>query len=128
MATIYRDNYVAPAAKGTGAGAATIPLTAADHGKLYTNKGATGTVTFQLPALADVPAGWFVEIYAMTAAQNVTVTAPTGKLVAFNNAAATSLTFSASSAIIGNSARIVSTGAEYLAITSMPVSANETIA
>ena len=73
---------------------ASYTIVPTDHGKLFTNKGAAGAVTFTLPAIANVQAGWFVDFYAAVAAQNMAVTAPSGKLVAFNNIAATTATWS----------------------------------
>ncbi len=72
-------------------------VTAADNGTLFTTQGAAGAVVFTLPTLA---AGLRFQ-FASEAAGAMTVTAASGKLVAFNNAAATSLAASTSSEIIG---------------------------
>ncbi len=100
MADIYKDNSPLSAAK-----TANYQVIPSDIGKVLTNSGASGAVTFTLPALADVWQGWNVEIF-IVADQAVTITAPTGKLVAFNNAAATSLAFSTLSEKIGAGAKV----------------------
>ena len=84
-----------------------------DAGTLFTNRGAAGAVTFTLPAAAAAP-GIEYE-FAVFADQNVTVAAPAGTLVAFNNAAATSIAFSTVAERRGNPIRVVSDGTSWLA-------------
>lgn len=79
---------------------ASYSLLKTDHDKWFTNTGAAGAVVFTLPAIADVNDGWLTDFF-VTADQNLTITAPAGKLVAFNNAAATSLAFSTVAERIG---------------------------
>lgn len=95
-----------------------------DEDKLFTNTGAGGAVTFTLPPIADVVDGWSVSFMA-TAGQAITVAAPSGLLVTFNNAAATSIAFSTASEIIGSGVHVVySSGlGKYIA---MPVLGSET--
>src|SRR5512146_3553250 len=92
-------------------------LSAKDNMKRFTNAGASGAVNFPLPPLAEVVDGWEAEFFVV-AGQSVTITAPSGKLVAFNNAAATSIAFSTASEKIGGYVRVVYDGqaAKYLAI------------
>jgi hypothetical protein len=83
-----------------------------DNGKLFTNQGASGAVNFTLPAVAQgLKFAFFVE-----ANQNLTVTAPAGKLVAFNNATATSISFSTSSEKVGAMVEVYANadGTKYL--------------
>lgn len=88
-------------------------VTAADSGKVFTTLGAAGAVNFTLPAVAD---GAGCEWRFMAAvAQNMVITAPADKLVTFNDAAATSLTFSQSGEIIGTGVTIVGDGSFYYA-------------
>lgn len=82
---------------------ANYTLTAADVGKCFTNTGAAGAVVFTLPTAAP---GYVFEFF-VTANQTVTITAPSGKLIAFNNAAATSAAWSTSNEKIGQSARVI---------------------
>lgn len=84
----------------TVAKTADYTVLAADNGTLFTNQGAAGAVVFTLPALADITVGWSASFF-IEADQTVTVAAPSGKLVAFNNAARTSIAFSTSSEKIG---------------------------
>lgn len=78
-------------------------VVAGDAGTLFTNTGAAGAVVFTLPALA---AGLGPFEFLVTANQNVTVAAPAGKLVTFNNAAATSVAFSTAGQKIGGRVRV----------------------
>jgi len=96
-------------------------LTAADVGGLFTTTGATGTVTFTLPAVATSTGYWYD--FMNTVGQTMTVTAPANKLVAFNNATATSITFSTASELIGSGVRVVCDGAKWIA---MPILGSET--
>ena len=100
MADIYKDNSPLSAAK-----TANYQVVPSDSGKVLTNGGASGAVTFTLPALADVWQGWNTKFFVVVD-QTLTVTAPSGKLVAFNNAAATSLAFSTASEKIGGGVEI----------------------
>lgn len=84
----------------TVAKTADYTVLAADNGTLFTNQAAAGAVVFTLPALADITVGWSASFFVETD-QSVTVTAPSGKLVAFNNATRTSIAFSTSSEKIG---------------------------
>jgi len=71
-------------------------LTQADIGGIFTNRGAGGAVNFTLPAPAAALNGAYYDFFVV-ADQSVTLTAPSGKLVVFNNAAATSAALSTSS-------------------------------
>lgn len=95
---------------------ASYTLKVNDNNKRFTNSGAGGAVTFTLPAIADVYDGWSATFFVV-ADQTVTVTAPSGKLVAFNNAAATSIAFSTASEKIGGGVTITydAQAAKYLA-------------
>lgn len=59
-------------------------------GNVFTNRGATGAVTFTLPAPVAQLAGVSYDFYGV-ADQNLIVSAGAGKGVAFNNAACASL-------------------------------------
>jgi hypothetical protein len=73
-------------------------LVPSDNGSLFTNVGASGSVTFTLPTLSQNYRFGFLVV----ADQTVTITAPAANtVVAFNNATATSLAFSTASHRIG---------------------------
>ena len=82
------------------ANSGSVTVVAADNNKVYSTLGGTGATTFTLPALASVWSGWRCVFYNEVG-QNMAVTAPSGKLVTFNNATATSATFSTSGNLIG---------------------------
>lgn len=121
-----KDGVVVSAgnAKSVSVKAASYTLLASDGGKFFTTTGASGTVTFTLPAIADVYDGW-TATFMNVVGQTMAVAAPSGKLVAFNNASATSITYSTSSELIGSGVTIVydATLAKYIA---MPVLGSET--
>jgi hypothetical protein len=110
---LAQDQWLAPTAK-----TASYYIKKDDCGALFTNKGAAGAVTFYLPPIAEISAGWSVRFF-VAAGQNLIVTAPSGKLIAFNNAAATSIAFQQASELIGNSLEIIYDGALYMAIVNM---------
>lgn len=92
--SIYREFW-----KGV-AKTASYALKVTDNCIRFSNFGAAGAVTFTLPPIADVVDGWTAEFFVVVD-QNVTITAPAGKLAAFNNAAATSIAFSTVAERIG---------------------------
>lgn len=87
-----------------------------DNDTHFTTTGAGGAVNFTLPACAVGNRFRFTNV----ANQNMTITAAAGKLVAFNNAAATSLAFSTVNQKIGATVEIVAdeTGTKWIALTS----------
>lgn len=82
--------------------AADYTVVADDNGTLFTTLGAAAAVNFTLPTLAR---GLEFEFYNEVN-QNMTITAAAGTLVAFNNAAATSIAFSTLSEKIGGKIKI----------------------
>jgi hypothetical protein len=79
---------------------ANYTVVSADNGTLFTNTGATGAVTFTLPAVATSEGQSFE--FLATVAQNVEVASAEGTNIVWDgNAGRSSLTFSTSSHIIG---------------------------
>lgn len=97
--------------------AANYTATAADNGKLFA---ITSAATITLPAIADVADGWTCRVYGAVDG-TWAVTAPSGKLICFNNVAATTITFSTSGEKAGTCVEIVYLGttAKYIAIVSL---------
>lgn len=85
---------------------------AAESGYLFTNTGATESVTFTLPAVATSTGLTYK--FLLTADATATITAPTDKLVAFADPAATSLSFSESGLIVGNAVEVVCDGSKWI--------------
>lgn len=109
MATIYKDNYQPIAAK-----TAAYTLVPGDVGKLFTNRGASGAVTFTLPKTGDVSAGWWAEFFVV-ADQTITVASNEGdNMILFNDAAADSLAFSTASEKVGGGLKVVFDGTSWL--------------
>lgn len=89
-------------------------VTTADSGVLFTNRGATGAVNFTLPATAY--RGFRVGFY-VAADQDVTVTAGTADtMVAFNDAAADSVSFSTASEKVGGMFEVIGDGTGWLVL------------
>lgn len=103
---------------------ASYTCTVADAGTWFNTKGAAGTVVFTLPAVAT-SAGVHYRFQA-AANQVVTVTAPAGTLVTYNNAAATSV--STGTVNIGHGFELVCDGSFWYAAPLMYVTANTTVA
>lgn len=89
-------------------------IKAGDFGAIFTNEGATGAVTFTLPAAASTTVGSWVEVFVV-ADQNVTVaTATTDTLAVDGDAAADSIAWSTSSHKIGNGATFINSGSVWM--------------
>lgn len=89
-------------------------LAAADLNKVHTTRGATGTVTFTLPAAASNAGAW-VEFYNV-ADQDMTVAGQDEELVCFNDLTADSITFSTSGEKIGGGFRAVCDGTSWIVV------------
>lgn len=98
--------------------------TIGDNGAWFNTKGAGGTVVFTLPAVATSAGVGYR--FTAAAAQVMTITAPAGKLVTYNNAAATSV--STGTVHIGHGFELLCDGAFWYAAPLMYVTANTTVA
>lgn len=109
-------NGVGTGKRITLAKTADYTVLAADNGTLFTTQGAAGAVNFTLPALASITPGWEATFFNEVG-QNMVITAPADKLVTFNDATATSITFSTAGELIGAAVRIVANAdaTKYLA-------------
>ena len=92
---------------------ANYTLTQSDWGCIFTNRGATGAITFTLPAVSGTPAGAYATFFVV-ADQTVTVAGTAGELVTFNDAAANSVAFSTASEKIGAGVTVVCDGTSWL--------------
>ena len=79
---------------------------------IYTNRGATGTVTFTLPA--DAPTGWFCEVSVIADYTVAVATATTDTLIAFNDATADSVTWGTSGQKVGNGGKFTYDGTGWI--------------
>lgn len=100
--------------KDIAAKTAAYKIVPEDVAVLFTNRGATGSVTLTLPDTATLPVGWWCEFFVV-ADQTLAVAAPTADtMVTFNNAAADSIAFSTSNEKIGGGGRAVWDGTGWL--------------
>jgi predicted flavoprotein YhiN len=104
---------------------AAYTCTAADSGTLFTNTGASGSVTFTLPAVATSTGVWYR--FAITADYEVVITAPANVMVAFNDATATSITFTQASEHIGCGATVICDGAKWIVLLHLGAEAQTTV-
>lgn len=94
-------------------------MTYQDAGKLFTNRGAAGTVVLTLPPTADIVSGWWCEAFVV-ADQDFTVQSPTADtIVSHNDAAADSVGSATASRRIGNGLRFVWDGTGWLCFQSL---------
>lgn len=85
-----------------------------ESGTVFTNTGASGSVTFTLPTIATALAGVFYWFFTV-AGQNIVVASdPTDKLVVDNNATADTLTSSTSGHVIGAGLLVICDGTQWL--------------
>lgn len=84
-----------------------------DNNVHFTTTGNAGAITFTLPA--TVARGSRFR-FTNTVGQNMAITAPAGKFIVFNNAAATTVTFSTAGNLIGADVEVTvdDTGAKYI--------------
>ena len=98
---------------------AAYTLTNKDNDKIFTNRGATGAVTFTLPTASDLTDGWSARFFVV-ADQSVTIASAEGdNVVAFNDAAADSIAFSTSGEKVGAGVEVVRDGTGWLAFVSL---------
>ena len=109
MTAIYANSFPAIAAK-----TANYQVLPEDHGAILTTRGASsGTITFTLPAVANLQAGWRARFFAVGAA-GMKVACEADKMITFNDADADAILFSTSSEIIGAGCEVVFDGTSFL--------------
>jgi hypothetical protein len=84
-----------------------------DWGKIFTNRGAGGAVTFTLPAVAGAPSGAYAHFFVV-ADQTVTIAGTAGEVVTFNDPTANSVAFSTSSEKVGAGVYALCDGTSWL--------------
>lgn len=70
-------------------------VTGSDEGMLFTNRGASATVTFTLPTTSTIGTGFWVEFYTVAAQSIAVASAPADTLVVHADATADSITTAA---------------------------------
>ncbi len=79
-----------------------------DVGKIFTNRGASGSVTLTLPVVTGIAAGWWCEFFV--AANQALVIASSGSsdnITTFNDLTADSITIDTSAERIGYSCKMI---------------------
>lgn len=112
----YYNGAVAPAGalRKVSAKTASYTVLESESGTLFTTSGASGAVTFTLPALANVAAGTWFEFFNVADQDMIVASGDADKMVVFNDAAADSIAFSTAAEQIGSGVRVVSDGALWL--------------
>src|SRR3990167_588899 len=90
-------------------------VVAQDIGKILTNRAATASVTFTLPIVTEIQAGWWCMFFA--AADFAVVIASAGSLdnlTTFNDLTADSITIDTATEIIGAGVKVVWDGTGWL--------------
>jgi len=88
-----------------------------DHGRFFTNRGATASVTFTLPAVTSLPAGFTVQFFAVSNYGIVVASnGSSDNIVALNDAGADTITCTTTSRMIGANVKVVFDGVGWLAI------------
>lgn len=88
-------------------------VVAGDCGKLFTNRGAVGSVTFTLPVTSSQLNGWWAEFYTVAAQAIVIATNPADTLIVHADATADSVT---TAATIGQHFRVICDGTGFALI------------
>jgi len=105
---------------------ANYTLTPADNGILFTNEGATGSVTFTLPTPSAKLRGVWYEFFVI--ADYALVLSCTEGIVADDNASADSVSYATTDEMIGGSFEAVCTGTLWLVKASAYDTMTQTIA
>jgi len=85
-----------------------------DDGKTFTTRGASsGTVTFTLPAVSRIAAGWSARFFAIGAAA-MKIASEADKMVTFNDADADAIQIGTGSEIIGAGVNVEFDGTSFL--------------
>jgi len=84
-----------------------------DCGTYFTTEAASDAVNFTLPTTLQT--GWHAWFF-VAENQSMTVTAPTGLLIAFNDVAADSIAFSTTSEKAGGAIHVICDGSKYMAL------------
>lgn len=109
MPTTIGGNWAQPVAAKT----ASYTVVAGDCGKLFTNRGAAGSVTFTLPTSATQLAGWWCEFATVAAQAIVLASAPADTLIVHADATADSVT---TAATIGQHFKVICDGTGMLVV------------
>ncbi len=96
---------------------ASYQVQTSDIGKILTNRGAAGAVTFTLPAVTSptLPTGWWCEFFCIVDEDLVIASAGSNdNIVTINDATADSFSLGTTAEQIGNGARVVWDGTGWL--------------
>jgi hypothetical protein len=88
-------------------------VTTSDYGSVLTTRGASGAITFTLPAAASANSGNWV-LFVSVANQNMTIAGADEGLVCFNDLTADAIAFSTNSEKIGGMFLAISDGTSWL--------------
>jgi hypothetical protein len=94
---------------------ASTTLTSYDSGKIFTNRGATGSITITLPVVNNETAGAELEVLVIADQTVIVASSPADTLVIFNDAAADSIALQTSGEKIGGALRFVCDGTAWVA-------------
>ncbi len=101
-------------------------LTQNDNGKLFTNRGATGSVTFTLPTPGAAYKGMFFDFFVV--ADYALVLSATEGIVADDNNTADAVSYATADEMVGGSFRAVCDGTSWLVIAAAYDTMTQTIA
>lgn len=93
--------------------ATSYTVVAGDCGKLFTNRAASGSITFTLPVTSSILNGWWCEFATVSANAIVIASNPTDTLIVHADATADTVT---TAATIGQHFRVVCDGTGFFVI------------
>lgn len=107
--------YGASALKVIVAKTAAYQMKESDLGKIFTNRGASGSVTLTLPPTSVLPAGWNCRVFGIVDEEIVVASyGSSDNIVAKNDAAADTVTWGQTGEQIGAGAEFVWDGTSWL--------------
>lgn len=95
--------------------AASYQIIPGDIGKIFTNRGASGSITLTLPPVADLSTGWWCR-FSVVVDQTVVIASSgsADNINAFNDIAADSIAFQTSGEKVGGGGELVWDGTKWL--------------
>lgn len=112
----FPDGRSAPALYNHTTKTADYTVLESDFGTIFDTLGATGAVIFTLPALGNLPDGWWVEFFNATLAGDLTVASngSSDNIITLNDIAADSVKWGTANERAGGAFRLVKRGTKWL--------------
>jgi hypothetical protein len=112
----FPDGRSAPPLYNHATKTADYTILESDHGTIFDNLGATGAVVLTLPALGNLPDGWWIRAFSATLAQDLTVASggSSDNIITLNDLGADSVKWGTANERAGGAFELVKRGTKWL--------------